>query len=127
MRRQRYIRQFREGPRLTRWLRHIWDVHIWPNEMHRYFQLVIDLRSKLLALPEPQRPTRADLWQWMAFSYFRPDTPIFRALPAGALDMEGVFVALEPHLCPLLTAADSKKMPLEQRRAHVLRLIREEG
>ena len=120
VKRRRYIRQFREGPKLTRWLRHIWDVKIWPNQVQPYFQTVMDLRGELLALPEPERQALADLWQWIAFSYFWPDTPVFGALPPGGLDAERVFAFLEPRLRPLLVASDARKMQLEQRCAHVL-------
>ena len=118
---QAHIQRFQRWPSFTRWLG-----RVWPNEVQPTFRTVMALRGELLALPEPQRQARADLWQCIAFSYFWPDTPVFQVLPAGALDKEGVFVSLEPRLRPLLMVADSKKMRLEQRCTHVLRLIREE-
>lgn len=126
VRRQRYMQQAHiqrllRWPLLTRWLGRIWS-----NGMQPYFQTVLTLRGELLALPEPERHARADLWQWIAHMYFWPDTPVFTTLPPGAEGLWSVFAKLEPQLRPLLNASDSKKMPLEMRRAHVLQLIQGE-
>ena len=118
--RQAHIQRFLRWPSLTRWLS-----RVSPNEVQPYFQTVLTLRGELLALPEPQRYARANLWQWIAHIYFWPDTPALQTLPLGVAGLGAVFAELEPHLRPLLTASDSKKMLLEQRRAHVLGLIRE--
>ncbi|WP_425147179.1 DUF7079 family protein [Deinococcus sp.] len=124
VRRQRYVQQHQvqrlmRWPSLTRWLS-----RAWPNELEPYFQTVLTLRGELLSLPEPERPARANLWQWIASAYFWPETPVFMPLPPDTEHPEDVFAQLESHLRPLLNAEDARKMPLEQRRAHVLKLIR---
>ena len=123
---QRIVR--RRGYRylVRRWLPLTWLLQrVWPNGMQPYSQTVMTLCGELLALPELERHTRADLWQWIAFSYFWPDTPIFQTLPPGAEELGAVFAELEPHLRPLLNASDTKKMRLEPRRAHVLKRVRD--
>lgn len=127
VRRQRYVRQLPEPPTFTRWLRHLWDVYLWPSEMRRSFQVVMELRGELLALPPPQRQARAEVWRWCAHHYFWPDTPLAQARPAGEPDTERVFTTLEPQLRLLLNAADGRAMPPEQRGAHVLRHLRGGG
>ncbi len=127
VRRQVYLRQphvqrlLRWSP-LTRWLG-----RNWPGGMQPSFQTVMALCGELLALPEPQRKARADLWQWLAHTYYWPDTPVFTTVPPGAEHLGAVFAQLEPQLRPLLDASDARKMPLEQRCAHVLKLIRGDG
>lgn len=126
VRRQRYMQQAHSQrplrwPLLTRWLG-----RIWPNGTQPHFQTVMALRGELLTLPEAQRQARAVAWSWTAHVYFWPDSPWRPERPPDT-DLPADFAFLKPHLCPLLTASDHRKMPLEPRRAHVLKLIRGDG
>ena len=103
----RIVRRRAIRHRLGRWSLARLLARTWSRETQPYFQVVLHLRAELLALPEPERPVRAEAWSRLARAYFWPDCPHPQLPAARRATLTAAWTALEPALRPLLLPSES--------------------
>jgi len=104
---RRIVRRRAVRHRLGRWSLARLLARLWGHEMQLYFQVVLRLRADLMALPEPERPARAEAWHRLARAYFWPERPHTQPPAASRATLMAAWTALEPTLRPLLLARES--------------------